>query len=385
MKAIEKIIFNELASRRAVALPNVGVLSIARRAAQADGEEVKAPVNQVVFTEGSPAGVPTVTGIMTSLGLEATQAAPLYDEWLNASLTGDGVDIKGVGTLSHGVFAPSPELEQILNPGRATTCRTPVAIARVAPAEIVPATPATPAAPAMPAAHAATPVMPVEAPARPTATAPTAMPAQHMAPVAPTRPATTPAPARQTQQTQQTQQMQPPAPTRPTPVPRPQRGDNGNGNCLTNILLIIAVALLALLLLFMVLNYFSNRDNGGLNTHGTMPPAQSEWRDTIKQTDRPAAPEAATDPEQAPGPVTTAEPKRFHLIVASCADAASAEQEAERFRRNHPDLNVETVESGRGRVLVSVFQSDTSREAYNRYYLIAEQTDVWDMWVFERK
>lgn len=116
MKAIDKIIFNVLASRRSVVLPGVGTLAVERRPAVVSGKDVKAPENRVVFSETEREGVPTLPGLMELMGVDPQQAQSNYDEWLNEVSSGNGLMIEGVGTLRQTSFTPSPELAQILNP-----------------------------------------------------------------------------------------------------------------------------------------------------------------------------------------------------------------------------------------------------------------------------
>lgn len=118
MKAIDKIIFNELASRRAVVLPGVGTLSVTRRAAQAAGKEIKAPVNRVVFSRKEVADAPSVVALMEAMGVGREAAEGAYKEWLQGVRKGDDLTIDGVGNVKQDLFTPSTELEQMLNPAR---------------------------------------------------------------------------------------------------------------------------------------------------------------------------------------------------------------------------------------------------------------------------
>lgn len=119
MKAIEKIIFNVLASRRSVVLPGVGTLAVERRSAVVSGRDVKAPENRIVFSETEKEGVPTLPELMESMGVDPQQASANYSQWLNEVSSNDGLMIDGVGTLSRNSFVPSQELDQILNPAGA--------------------------------------------------------------------------------------------------------------------------------------------------------------------------------------------------------------------------------------------------------------------------
>ena len=118
MKAIDKIIFNELASRKAVVLPGVGTLGVVRRTAQMDGREVKAPVNQVVYSRKEAQDAPSVIALMEAMGVDGESAKVAYGEWLNGVKDGEGIRIEGVGAVRQDFFTPSVELEQMLNPVR---------------------------------------------------------------------------------------------------------------------------------------------------------------------------------------------------------------------------------------------------------------------------
>ncbi len=108
MGKIESLIFNELASHRAVALPRVGTLRVVRRHAHSDGGELRAPENRVVYSLETDGDTPTVTW----LGVDEHE----YLQWLEVAMKDDELTIEGVGTLVLGEFVPSPELEQALNP-----------------------------------------------------------------------------------------------------------------------------------------------------------------------------------------------------------------------------------------------------------------------------
>lgn len=140
MKAIDKIIFNELASRKAVTLPGLGTLGVTRRTAQVDGDQVKAPVNEVVFSTKEATDAPTVTALMESMGLDGDAARTAYGEWLDGVRTDNGFSIDGVGTMKEGRFTPSTELGQMLNPSRTHKTAKPAPVVSAASAAATPAT-----------------------------------------------------------------------------------------------------------------------------------------------------------------------------------------------------------------------------------------------------
>jgi hypothetical protein len=126
MNRIESLIFNELASHRAVALPRVGTLRVVRRHAQTEGGEVKAPENQVVYSLETDGDIPT----LGSLGVDEHE----YNQWLDGALKDDKLTIEGVGTLVLGEFTLSPELDRALNPSpEHEECAAPAAAPAAAP------------------------------------------------------------------------------------------------------------------------------------------------------------------------------------------------------------------------------------------------------------
>lgn len=133
MKAIDKIIFNELASRRAVALPGLGTLGVIRRTAQVEGKEVKAPVNEVVFSKKEAEDAPSVIALMESMGLNGDAARAAYKEWLDVVCEGGSIVISGVGKVEGDAFTPSAELSQMLNPVRTKQPDRPVPAAAAVP------------------------------------------------------------------------------------------------------------------------------------------------------------------------------------------------------------------------------------------------------------
>ncbi len=90
----------------------------------------------------------------------------------------------------------------------------------------------------------------------------------------------------------------------------------------------------------------------------------------------------APEPVSEPVVETVAEPE-FHLIAGSFTDLEQAEKTAARYARRFPDLEVTTLENETGHTLVSIFSGSTRREAYNKFYKLAERTGNWDMWVYE--
>lgn len=293
MNRIESLIFNELASHRAVALPRVGTLRVVRKHAHAGQGEIKAPENKIVYSLETDGDINTVT----QLGIEEHE----YNRWLEIAMQNDELTIEGVGTLILGEFTPSPELEKTLNPDEKTTAHKEHNHAATQ--------------------HHDTPKRNVHSVAA--ASAHHAI--NHREPEQPVH-------AR---------------------------------NHLTNILLIIAIVLLlALLGLYLWSKFYSDGEKTDLVT-------RVQVEQPVTQQVKPVL---AT-------PVTV-EPK-YHLIVGSFENPENADKMAARYRRNYPALNIETIENGAGRTLVSVFSSSSEHEVYNKFYnKIAEQTGNWEMWVY---
>lgn len=503
MNAIEKIIFNELASRRAIALPRVGALRVVRRHAHHDGEHMRAPENKVVYSLESDNDIPAVT----SLGVGEHD----YLEWLAMALRNDELNISGVGTLILGEFTPSPELERALNPASATISDawhddTSGSMADIPAAHVCDIEPpcgdglvddqggaadAQAIDPGVVEAGTVVAVVesvsipeegecdcepgtvdestvvvverPVDAPiadapiadaptsGEPIADAPTAegpevdavvgaavaaaadescaahehkhashphashghsghsahshsehthkettLPHDHdhaadagrchtvsagsahavksHAVHAPRAAHDLPAHSHSEhthKETPHSHAAHTSARTSHTreadhsPIPASVVIRERRRNPAGVILLIIAAVLLwvlAGLWLWRCERRSSERVVVTTTVVEAERPATQEIEPVVAE---PAAPE-------------------FHLIVGSFETASHAEQEAARYRRRFPDLTVATLDNGSGRTLVSVFKGETRREAYNKFYRIAEQTGNWDMWVFER-
>lgn len=348
MKAIEKIIFNELASRRAVVLSGVGTLAVKRHAAAAEGKELKAPTNEVLFSTKEATDAPTVAQIMERMGVAEEGARDAYAEWLAAARNSEGqIIITGVGTLTGDTFAPSDALEQILNPSRLQT-----AVAQVA----VP-----PAAAPIGAAGSATPDITQ------------ATDTQH-----PTPQGITP----QSHPTGQPHTTEVSA-TVPSPGTMPKSDDKKpNGNRLTTILLIIiAVLLLAILGVYLCNNCRGHRASDAGRVEMSVKCPASAPGTTADDT----ATQPTTDAEKSSQVAAEPASKKYHLIVGSFATESGADAQVARYSRNYPALTIEKVVSPNGRILVSIFQSDAQRDVYNSFYRIADQTGNWDMWVYEIK
>lgn len=117
MNSLEKIIFNELASRRAVWLPEVGTLYVEQRAASVEGRDrITPPANKVEFSRNQTEGSRSAVDLLEGAGVERGAAEEQYRSWLDGARTDTGIRIEGVGELKRGFFTPSAELGKLLNP-----------------------------------------------------------------------------------------------------------------------------------------------------------------------------------------------------------------------------------------------------------------------------
>lgn len=119
MKNVDKIIFNALASRRGVGLPEVGALTVIHTPAAMTDRRVTAPINEVAFSREWPEGTVSVIDLITALGVESGDAAANYAAWLAQAHTNEGVNIEGAGIIRGGAFYTAANLERQLNPAGA--------------------------------------------------------------------------------------------------------------------------------------------------------------------------------------------------------------------------------------------------------------------------
>lgn len=122
MKAIDKLIFNALATRQRIVLPGVGSLAVEHRPARMPGRNrVEAPLNRVVFSRQEKPGYEALPELIArTAGVDSGEAARLYETWLGGARTEKGVTIGGTGDIRQDFFSPSPELEALLNPAGTT-------------------------------------------------------------------------------------------------------------------------------------------------------------------------------------------------------------------------------------------------------------------------
>lgn len=118
MNAIDKVIFNALATRQGVVLPEVGTLKVVRKSAVLqDARHLNAPVTRVEFSSKQDDNITSILAfIATEADTDAQTARTLYDKWLVQVRHDNVVTIDGVGEIKSNFFKPSKELNALLNP-----------------------------------------------------------------------------------------------------------------------------------------------------------------------------------------------------------------------------------------------------------------------------
>ena len=118
MEAIDKLLYNLLASGESVVLPEVGTLRVEQTPTNLSGKVVTYASRRVRFSSRADRKVRTLIEVMVSeYGLTAEVATEAYGEWLRVARNGSEVKIEGVGSLRKGFFTPTNEFErEALNP-----------------------------------------------------------------------------------------------------------------------------------------------------------------------------------------------------------------------------------------------------------------------------
>lgn len=118
MEAIDKLLYNLLASGESVVLPEVGTLRVEQTPTTLSGKVVTYASRRVRFSSRADRKVRTLVEVMVSeYGLTAEVATEAYGEWLRVARNGSELKIEGVGSLRKGFFTPTNEFErEALNP-----------------------------------------------------------------------------------------------------------------------------------------------------------------------------------------------------------------------------------------------------------------------------
>lgn len=126
MNRVDRAIFDALARRQSVYLPEVGYLEVRRRKAKRISEtQMIPPQNVVVFTLEQIAGAVSIVDLIDGEKTEGTEkgrhnAQELYKEWLSAASAegGGAVKIADVGEIRDGrMVETAGSLHDVLNPG----------------------------------------------------------------------------------------------------------------------------------------------------------------------------------------------------------------------------------------------------------------------------
>lgn len=434
MKAIEKIIFNELASRRAIVLPHVGTLRIDRCTAELGDKGVKAPSNRINFSATEDEGRATVVSVMEAMGVDRAQAGHAYSEWLEEVRDGNDLTINGVGELVGGVFTPTVELDQMLNPAKyAEPERRPSA--SVGGGGMAAATVATTVA-----AGAA-----MQQPVEPTASAmsatfvpaPQAETASYTSPqaeaVSPMQPVATQSMAQGQAPAQQYVQQPSAAPVQPVVVQqygRPEQPPKErNAFCLTNILLMIIIILMLLFALFFFFSGFVRNSNAHRErverprTERVLPPdagahgkrhlpgtatrettesvgdasavgtentgVESAGQQTVGVTGAAGTAGAAQKASQArqsraESPAAT-QYKKYYIISGTFREEGNADDRIRWYGRYFPDVKAEKVPYAGGLTAVVVYGTDDKAEAERVARQMRREQENPHLWIWERR
>ena len=119
MSTVDKIIYNALVGRKAVEVPNVGVLRIESTPAQKgkNGEMIP-PQNRVVCSDSAvgAAVVSVIDEISEVGGVGEVQSVQIFNDWYESAHKANVVHIAGVGEVADGVVKVDAELAAKLNP-----------------------------------------------------------------------------------------------------------------------------------------------------------------------------------------------------------------------------------------------------------------------------
>lgn len=112
------LIFNALAQRRGINLPDIGSLYVVSVAARMqDDGKLTPPTSQVLFAPEEVQGYDDILRLIgESSGKDEPRCREIYDTWLSGVRTEEGVHIFSVGDIVGGTFTPSEELQRTLNP-----------------------------------------------------------------------------------------------------------------------------------------------------------------------------------------------------------------------------------------------------------------------------
>lgn len=118
MKVVNSLIFNSLARRESVNIPEVGSLRVERQAARLKGKtRLELPVTRIVFSKNVTEGACSVIDLIErESGADRFKSEEFYSKWLDEITKEKTVTIEGVGRIKNDFFTPSPELAVLINP-----------------------------------------------------------------------------------------------------------------------------------------------------------------------------------------------------------------------------------------------------------------------------
>lgn len=112
---ITQLLFNALAQRQTVVLLGIGSLRFRRVAAKLEGSTLTPPRNMFRFSSREE-GRSLLDMLVDEAGCTREEGEEAYRRWLHRIKQGHSVVIEGVGRIEDDFFAPSEELERLLNP-----------------------------------------------------------------------------------------------------------------------------------------------------------------------------------------------------------------------------------------------------------------------------
>lgn len=113
--SITRLLFNALAQRQTVMLPDIGSLRFKRIAAKCEGATLTPPRNMFIFSNREE-GRSLLDMLITKAGCKPNEGEEAYRRWLHRVKQTHSVVIEGVGRIEGDFFKPSEELERLLNP-----------------------------------------------------------------------------------------------------------------------------------------------------------------------------------------------------------------------------------------------------------------------------
>lgn len=116
MSQTDNLIFNELAAKRDVCLPNVGSLIVrCTGAKRLSARRLLPPHTDILFSKESR-GTSLVDTIAAVAGVSQERASAIYGQWLQNSLREGVLTIEGVGVIRESGFVADLQFDNLINP-----------------------------------------------------------------------------------------------------------------------------------------------------------------------------------------------------------------------------------------------------------------------------